>query len=107
MLKLEAVALRKRKLPPKLLLAANLSSLIEPLRSVGLAAAPAPSGDPLAYARAWRYSHVLEAQSDGLCLTEVESSLRESVTADPAELVSLLSARLAPGGSGKEDSCRP
>jgi ATP phosphoribosyltransferase regulatory subunit len=98
---------RVRKQPPKLLLAASLSALLESIRSVGLAAAPAPSGDLLAYARAWRYSHVLEAQSDGLCLTEVESSQRESVTADPAALVSVLSARLAPGGSGKEDSCRP
>jgi adenylosuccinate synthase len=31
----------------------------------------------------------------------------QGTVVDPAALVSLLSARLAPGGSGKEDSCRP
>jgi ATP phosphoribosyltransferase regulatory subunit len=94
-------------LPPKLLLATNASSLVGLLRAAGVAAAPAPGGDPLAYAKAWRYSHLLEAQSDGHCLTEIASSHRERVTADPAELVSLLSARLAPGGSGKDITCPP
>jgi ATP phosphoribosyltransferase regulatory subunit len=98
---------RVRELPPKLLLAANAGSLVEQLRSAGLAAAPAPGGDPLAYARAWRYSHVLEAGPSGLCLLHVASSHREAVTAAPAELGSWLSARLAPGASGKDISCRP
>jgi ATP phosphoribosyltransferase regulatory subunit len=94
-------------LPAKLLLTASASALVEPLRSLGLAAALAPGGDPLAYARAWRYSHVVEAQSGGLRLTEVESSQSETIAAPAADWVSLLSARLAPGGSGKDKACLP
>lgn len=83
--------------PLKVLLAAGVADWGPELRGLGIAAAPAPGSDPLAYARAWRYSHVLEASADGLYLTEVASSARQTVPASAAAVAAKLKT---PTGSG-------
>jgi ATP phosphoribosyltransferase regulatory subunit len=76
--------------PVKLLLGQGTADFAPALRALGVAVASAPTSDPLAYARAWRYSHVLEAGADGLCLTEVASSARDAVPANAAALAAKL-----------------
>jgi ATP phosphoribosyltransferase regulatory subunit len=88
--------------PPKLLVAAGKNARAQQIlaiaREIGLPAASAPEGDEvLAYAGAWRYSHVLEALGDELYLTEVESRERKPVPAEPAALATALTARLRLG----------
>ncbi len=81
--------------PPKLLVAGRAAELVALARQLGIAAASAPEGDDvLAYAGAWRYSHVLEALGDELYLTEVESRERQPLPAEATALAATLAARL-------------
>lgn len=84
--------------PPRILLASGATELTPALRAAGIAAAAAPDGDEvLAYARSWRYSHVLEALGGGFSLLDSATQRRESLPKEPAALVSALAARLQVG----------
>jgi len=52
------------------------------LRARGLASAPAPESDVLGYAKAWRYSHVVELGDNGAQLTDVVLGDNESLPRD-------------------------
>jgi ATP phosphoribosyltransferase regulatory subunit len=75
--------------PPRVLLAASAAALAQALRAAGIACADAPAGDALAYARAWRYSHLLEL-GDQAQLTRVSDQKTWRVAPDPAALVAAL-----------------
>src|SRR5690606_10881730 len=64
----------KERLPLRVLVSgdrAEARQALASLRAVQVAAAPAPGRDPLAYARAWRYSHLLELTQESALLTDV------------------------------------
>ncbi|MGC4089305.1 MAG: hypothetical protein QM756_15745 [Polyangiaceae bacterium] len=87
--------------PPRVLLAAGAVQLAESLRSAGIAAASAPEAqEGLAYARAWRYSHVLEAVAGEFSLVDSETQHRQALPKDPAALVATLTAQLQIGAGG-------
>ncbi len=86
--------------PARLLLAPGTEALAPLLRNAGIAAAPAPSREVLDYARAWRYSHVLEALGGEFSLVESESQRREPLPAEPSALISTLSTRLRASAGG-------
>jgi ATP phosphoribosyltransferase regulatory subunit len=56
--------------------------LLTALRARGLASAPAPESDVLGYAKAWRYSHVVELADNGAQLTDVVRGDNESLPRD-------------------------
>ncbi|MFZ5890330.1 MAG: ATP phosphoribosyltransferase regulatory subunit [Myxococcota bacterium] len=88
--------------PARVLLGAGAAELAEKLRAAGIATANAPEGDEgLAYARAWRYSHVLEALAGEYTLVDSASQRREPLPKDQSALVSTLVSRLgiSTGGS--------
>jgi len=99
---------RLPSLPRRVLLGAGANSLAGVLRDAGIAAASAPESDLLAYARAWRYSHVLQATPTGFELLDAESAQRSSVPAEPAALITEILARLGVGSGviGKDGPCR-
>jgi ATP phosphoribosyltransferase regulatory subunit len=67
------------------------------LRERGIATAPAPGSDALDYARAWRYSHLVELAPDGAVLTVVASGAREPLAVVTPELAAeSVSSRLNP-----------
>jgi ATP phosphoribosyltransferase regulatory subunit len=83
--------------PARILLSAAARELAPLLREQGIVAAAAPEGDEvLAYARAWRYSHVLEALAGEFSLLDSATQRREPLPKDPAALVSTIASRLAP-----------
>jgi hypothetical protein len=63
------------------------------LRTLGVAcaAAPAAGAEALAYARAWRYSHVLQVADGGGSLLRVSDQHEKSVLLEPEALASSLS----------------
>jgi len=75
-----------------LTLGAN-EALLTGLRNLGVPCAPsqaAGSAEALAYARAWRFSHVLEVASEGVSLISVSDEQKRSVLLEPEALVSSL-----------------
>jgi hypothetical protein len=83
--------------PARILLSTAARELAPLLREQGIVAAAAPEGDEvLAYARAWRYSHVLEALAGEFSLLDSATQRREPLPKDPAALVSTIASRLAP-----------
>jgi ATP phosphoribosyltransferase regulatory subunit len=83
--------------PARILLSSAARELAPLLREQGIVAAAAPEGDEvLAYARAWRYSHVLEALAGEFSLLDSATQRREPLPKDPAALVSAIASRLAP-----------
>ena len=60
--------------------------VISALRSCGLASADAPAGDPLAYARAWRYTHLVEITLTTATLVRVDDLSREALPRDARAL---------------------
>jgi ATP phosphoribosyltransferase regulatory subunit len=75
--------------PARVLLAPSAASLAQALRAAGIACADAPAADALAYARAWRYSHMLEI-SDQALLTRVSDQKSWRVAPEPAALLAAL-----------------
>ena len=65
-------------------------ALLAGLRNLGVPCAASPDSDALAYARAWRFSHVLDVASASL--VSVADSKKKSVLLEPQALVSHLSA---------------
>jgi ATP phosphoribosyltransferase regulatory subunit len=87
---------REEATPSRLLTIGASEALLARLRSLGVpcAAANVSAGaDALAYARAWRYSHVLEigAPSSSASLLRVSDQQRKSVLPEPEALASQLS----------------
>jgi ATP phosphoribosyltransferase regulatory subunit len=68
-------------------------TLLAGLRGLGVVCANAPASSPLDYARAWRFSHVLEvsASGQGGALVRVADGQKKSVLLEPQALVSQLS----------------
>lgn len=70
--------------------AAECERLLQGLRAAGIAAAQAPEKGKMAYARAWRYTHLLELSSDGAVLTHVADAAKRSIQADATEVARAL-----------------
>lgn len=82
---------------PRFLVARSAAGMLVELRSRGLSAALAPpTTELLAYARAWRYSHVLEAGPAGTTFLEVASGEVEAFSVSQADLLKNLKARFEP-----------
>lgn len=78
----------------RLLVTTSARELTVSLRNRQIAVAPAPpEGDAIGYARAWRYSHLLDRQTGAFTLTEVASG-RTEFLGDAARAVAELSVRL-------------
>jgi ATP phosphoribosyltransferase regulatory subunit HisZ len=79
---------------PRLLVTARDSEAISALRAWGLPAAEAPAGDPLAYARAWRYTHLVEITLNTATLVRVDDQSREALPRDARALGAAVRALL-------------
>lgn len=93
---------REEATPARLLTVGASESLLAALRALGVpcaAASGATGAEALAYARAWRYSHVLEvpAQNGKASLLSVADQQKKSVLLEPQALASQLSQ--PPSGS--------
>jgi ATP phosphoribosyltransferase regulatory subunit len=82
---------------PRLLVTGGDSAAISALRACGMAAASAPSGDPLAYARAWRYTHLVEITLTTATLVRVDDLSREALPRDARALGAATRALLERG----------
>jgi ATP phosphoribosyltransferase regulatory subunit len=77
----------------RLLTVGASESLLTGLRNLGVPCAQsqaAVGADALAYARAWRFSHVLEVGAQGVNLISVVDEQKRSVLLEPEALVSSL-----------------
>ena len=77
----------------RLLTVGASEALLAGLRNLGVPCAEAQAAvgaDALAYARAWRFSHVLEVGSEGVNLISVSDEQKRSVLLEPEALVSSL-----------------
>jgi ATP phosphoribosyltransferase regulatory subunit len=72
--------------PSRLLVCGAEPVILEALRACRLACAAAPEGDPIAYARAWRYTHLVEITLTTATLVSVEDGTREALPRDPRAL---------------------
>jgi ATP phosphoribosyltransferase regulatory subunit len=91
---------RREATPSRLLTVGASEALLARLRSLGVACAAASvhaGSDALAYAQAWRYSHVLEVANESASLLRVADQQRNPVLLEPEALASQLS--LPPLGS--------
>ena len=77
---------RPRAVAPRLLVTSADAAVLEALRSCRIACAAAPAGDPLAYARAWRYTHLVEITLTTATLVGVETEERQALPRDPRAL---------------------
>ncbi|MCB9586304.1 MAG: ATP phosphoribosyltransferase regulatory subunit [Polyangiaceae bacterium] len=69
--------------------------LVRALRKLGVVSAVAPASDPLGYAHAWRYTHLVEGSPNALELTCLGSGARKQITGgDVTETARGLSAEL-------------
>ncbi|HEY3494207.1 MAG TPA: ATP phosphoribosyltransferase regulatory subunit [Polyangiaceae bacterium] len=80
------LAEKPREPAPRLLVTGSASEVLSGLRGCGLAAAEAPAGDPLAYARAWRYTHLVETTLNTATLVRVDDLAREALPRDARAL---------------------
>jgi len=77
---------------PRVLAVGASEALLEQLRARGVpCASVAPGADALAYAGAWRYSHVLEVGGASATLVRVSDRAQKSVLPEPEALASQLS----------------
>lgn len=60
--------------------------MLNGLRAEGISAAVAPAKGQMAYARAWRYTHLLELSSNGAVLTRVADASKRSMQADAIQI---------------------
>jgi hypothetical protein len=77
----------------RLLTVGASEALLTGLRNLGVPCAQsqaAVGADALAYARAWRFSHVLEVGASGVSLIDVVDEQKRSVLLEPEALVSSL-----------------
>jgi ATP phosphoribosyltransferase regulatory subunit len=91
--------------PPRLLVSQGGPEVLSALRASGVACAEAPRGDPLAYARAWRYTHLVEITLETATLVRVDDLDRTPLPRDPRALgmaTSALLETLGDAGAGEE-----
>jgi hypothetical protein len=69
------------------------------LRACRVDSAPCPQGEPLAYARAWRYTHVVEITLTTATLVRVEDQERQALPRDSRALGAAAAALLERAGS--------
>jgi ATP phosphoribosyltransferase regulatory subunit len=79
---------------PRLLVTSADPEVLAALRACRLACAPAPAGDPLAHARAWRYTHVVEITLTTATLFGVVDQERRALPRDPRALGAAAAALL-------------
>jgi ATP phosphoribosyltransferase regulatory subunit len=72
---------RPERQPSRLLVSARGAedALLDALRREGVRCAPAPAGELAAYAKSWRFTHLLEVNGEGAVLTSVASGEREEL----------------------------
>jgi len=86
---------------PRLLVSGADAEVLAALRGCRLPCAPAPAGDPLAYARAWRYTHVVEVTLTTATLVGVTDQVRRALPRD-ARALGAATAALLEGTSEAE-----
>jgi ATP phosphoribosyltransferase regulatory subunit len=96
-----SVAKRPRQKKPRLLVLGDDSAVLAALRSCRVACAVAPRADALAYARAWRYTHLVEVTLNTATLIGVEDEERQALPRDPRAL-GAAAAALLERASGSE-----
>jgi len=80
------------EIPPKLLLSGAAAGLATGLRELGLRCAIGPEQDPLAYAKAWRYTHWVSATATEAVVTSVHDLVERRAPLDAAALARVLVA---------------
>ncbi|HYP88838.1 MAG TPA: ATP phosphoribosyltransferase regulatory subunit [Polyangiaceae bacterium] len=76
--------------PPRVLLSGAAAELAAGLRKAGVRCAVAPEQDPLAYAKAWRYTHWVSATASDAVVTSVADLTEQRAPLDAASLARLL-----------------
>ncbi len=89
---------RARAKTPRLLVTHGDAAVLAALRSCRITCAAAPGGDPLAYARAWRYTHIVEITLTTATLIGVERQERQALPRDPRALGAATAALLERAG---------
>ena len=79
---------------PRLLVSNGSAEVLSALRASRVACAPAPDGDALAYARAWRYTHLVEITFETATLVRVNDLDRMALPRDPHALGAAAAALL-------------
>jgi ATP phosphoribosyltransferase regulatory subunit len=79
---------------PRLLVSNGGAEVLSALRASRVACAPAPDGDALAYARAWRYTHLVEITFETATLVRVDDQARTALPRDPRALGAATAALL-------------
>jgi len=80
------------EIPPKLLLIGAATTLAGGLRQLGVRCAVGPEQDPLAYAKAWRYTHWVSATATEAVVTSVHDLVERRAPLDAAALARVLVA---------------
>ncbi|HSU42373.1 MAG TPA: ATP phosphoribosyltransferase regulatory subunit, partial [Polyangiaceae bacterium] len=94
-----AVAGRPRRRAARVLVFGGDSAVLAGLRACRVACAASAGGDPLAYARAWRYTHVVEITLTTATLVRVEDQERQALPRDARALGAAAAALLERAGS--------
>jgi ATP phosphoribosyltransferase regulatory subunit len=76
--------------PPRLLLTGGASAVGGGLRDLGLRCAVGPEQDPLAYARAWRYTHWVSATANEAVVISVSDLVEQRAPLDAASVARVL-----------------
>lgn len=76
--------------PPRLLLTGAATALASSLRERGVRCALGPEQDPLAYAKAWRYTHWVSATANEAVVTSVTDLVEQRAPLDAAALARVL-----------------
>jgi ATP phosphoribosyltransferase regulatory subunit len=84
---------------PRLLVSHGGPDVLSALRASRVACAPAPPGDSLAYARAWRYTHIVEITLETATLVRVDDLGRMALPRDPRALGAATAALLEAGAT--------
>jgi ATP phosphoribosyltransferase regulatory subunit len=93
------VAGRPRRRAARVLVFGEDSAVLAGLRACRVDCAACPGGDPLAYARAWRYTHVVEITLTTATLVRVEDQERQALPRDSRALGAAVAALLERAGS--------
>jgi ATP phosphoribosyltransferase regulatory subunit len=72
------------EMPPRVLLSGAAVQLATGLRQLGVRSAAGPEQDPLAYARAWRYTHWVSATASEAVVTSVPDLVEQRAPLDAA-----------------------
>jgi hypothetical protein len=75
---------------PRLLLTGKAAGLAQGLRDRGVRCAAGPEQDPLAYARAWRYTHWVSATASEAVVVSVTDLLEQRAPLDAATVAAVV-----------------